>query len=238
MGPEEHRAGGQWRIAGNTGADISAVEGWDIALGTASIVVGVVDTGIDYNHPDLAANIWSAPAPFTVVIGGVSITCEAGTHGFNAITRTCDPMDDHNHGTHVSGTIGAVGNNAVGVAGVNWVSSIMGLKFLSASGSGPIADAADAMDFAIQVKTIFAGTGGANIRILSNSWGGGGFSQTMLDLIKEANDQEMLFVAAAGNSGISNDFIPAYPPAMSHRMSSPSRRPPTPIPARLSRTMA
>ncbi len=196
---------------GTPGADTRATEGWDIALGTRSNVVAVIDTGIDYNHPDLAANIWSAPAPFTVVIGGVSITCQGGTHGFNAIARTCDPMDDHNHGTHVSGTIGAVGNNAVGVAGVNWVSSIMGLKFLSASGSGTIADAADAMDFAIQVKTIFAGTGGANIRILSNSWGGGGFSQTMLDLIKEANDQEMLFVVAAGNSGISNDFIPAYP---------------------------
>lgn len=198
-------------LPGTPGADIRAEEGWDIALGTASNVVAVVDTGIDYNHPDLAANIWSAPAPFTVVIGGVSITCQAGTHGFNAIARTCDPMDDHNHGSHVSGTIGAVGNNAVGVAGINWVSSIMGLKFLAASGSGTIADAADAMDFAIQVKTIFAGTGGANIRILSNSWGGGGFSQTMLNLIKEANDQEMLFVVAAGNSGISNDFIPAYP---------------------------
>jgi subtilase family serine protease len=120
-------------------------------------------------------------------------------------------MDDHNHGTHVAGTIGAVGNNGVGVAGVNWVSSIMGLKFLSASGSGSIADAVLAMDFAIQVKTIFAGTGGANIRILSNSWGGGGFSQTFLDLVKEANDHNMLFIAAAGNSGISNDFIASYP---------------------------
>ena len=105
---------------GTPGADIRATEGWDIALGNASNVVAVVDTGIDYNHPDLAANIWSAPAPFTVVIGGVSITCAAGTHGFNAITKTCDPMDDHDHGTHVSGTIGAIGNNAIGVAGVNW----------------------------------------------------------------------------------------------------------------------
>jgi subtilisin family serine protease len=196
---------------GTPGADISAVEGWDLTLGTASNVVGVVDTGIDYNHPDLAPNVWSAPAPFTVVIGGAPINCAAGTHGFNAIDRTCDPMDDHNHGTHVSGTIGAVGNNGVGVAGVNWVTKIMGLKFLSAGGSGSVADAVVAMDFAMQVKAIFAGTGGANIRILSNSWGGGGFSQAFLDQVKEANDEEMLFVAAAGNSGISNDFIPAYP---------------------------
>lgn len=197
--------------AGTPGADIRAIEGWEVALGSTSNVVGVVDTGIDYNHPDLAANIWSAPGPFTVVIGGVPIRCEAGTHGFNAINKTCDPMDDHNHGTHVSGTIGAIGNNAVGVAGINWVASIMGLKFLSAGGSGTIADAIHAMDFALQVKTIFAGTGGANIRILSNSWGGGGFSQTFFDLVKEANDQNMLFVAAAGNSGISNDYIASYP---------------------------
>ena len=196
---------------GTAGADISATQGWETTLGNASHVVGVVDTGIDYTHPDLAANIWSAPARFTVVIGGVSITCEAGTHGFNAINQTCDPMDDHNHGTHVSGTIGAVGNNGVGVAGVNWVSSIMGLKFLDAGGSGSIADAVEALDFAIQVKNIFANTGGANIRILSNSWGGGGFSQALLDQIREANDNEMLFVAAAGNSGISNDYIPSYP---------------------------
>jgi subtilisin family serine protease len=196
---------------GTVGADISATEGWDTAFGTTSNVVAVVDTGIDYNHPDLAANIWSAPAQFTVTIGGVAITCEAGTHGFNAINKSCDPMDDHNHGTHVSGTIGAIGNNAVGVTGVNWVASLMGLKFLSAGGSGTIADAVDALDFAIQVKAIFAGSGGANIRILSNSWGGGGFSQALLDQIKDANDQDMLFVAAAGNSGISNDFIASYP---------------------------
>ena len=174
-------------------------------------VVAIVDTGIDYTHPDLAANIWSAPAPFTVTIGGVSITCAAGTHGFNAINRTCDPMDDHNHGTHVSGTIGAVGNNGVGVAGVSWVASLMGLKFLGPDGSGTTADAIDAIEFAIQVKNIFAGSGAANIRILSNSWGGDDFSQAMLDQIHEANESEMLFVAAAGNYGIPNEFLPNYP---------------------------
>src|SRR2546421_720523 len=83
----------------------------------------------------LADNMWSAPSAFTVTIGGVAITCPAGTHGFNAITMTCDPMDDHNHGTHVSGTIGASGNNALGVVGVNWVTQLMGIKFLDANGS-------------------------------------------------------------------------------------------------------
>ncbi len=197
--------------AGTIGADMRAADAWELSVGSASNVVAIVDTGIDYTHSDLAPNMWSAPAPFTVIIRGVPITCQAGTHGFNAITRTCDPMDDHNHGTHVAGTIGAVGNNANGVTGVNWVTSMMGLKFLDAGGSGTTADAIDLIDFAIQVKQIFAASGGANIRILSNSWGGGDFSQALLDEINAAAAEDMLFVAAAGNNGLPNDIIPMYP---------------------------
>jgi subtilisin family serine protease len=88
------------------GADIGAVAAWDVSTGSQANVVAVIDTGMDYSHQDLAANVWSAPSSFTVTIGGSSITCAAGTHGFNAILRTCDPMDDNNHGTHTSGTIG------------------------------------------------------------------------------------------------------------------------------------
>jgi subtilisin family serine protease len=95
--------GGQ---AGTPGADISATSAWNISTGSRANVVAVVDTGIDYNHADLAANVWSAPTSFTVTIGGQNITCAAGTHGFNAITNTCDPLDDNNHGSHCSGTIG------------------------------------------------------------------------------------------------------------------------------------
>ena len=197
--------------AGFSGADIGAADAWDLVLGSASNVVAVVDTGIDYTHSDLAPNIWSAPAAFTVTIGGVSITCQAGTHGFNAIERTCNPMDDHNHGTHVSGTIGAAGDNGVGVAGVNWIASLMGLKFLDSTGSGTVADAIDSIEFALQAKQAFTATGGANVRILSNSWGGGDFSQALLDQINAANDQDMLFVAAAGNNGLPNDIFPLYP---------------------------
>jgi subtilisin family serine protease/uncharacterized membrane protein len=198
-------------VPGLAGADIGAIEAWDTSVGSATHVVGVIDTGIDYTHSDLAANIWSAPAPFTVTIGGVSITCQAGTHGFNAIQRTCDPMDDHNHGTHVSGTIGGKGNNGFGVAGVNWITSLMGLKFLDSGGSGTVADAIAAIEFAIQAKRTFAGSGSANIRVLSNSWGGGDFSQALLDQIEAANSNDMLFVAAAGNSGLPNDIFPTYP---------------------------
>jgi hypothetical protein len=171
----------------------------------------VIDTGVDYNHPDLAANIWSAPSAFSVTIGGQTITCPQGSHGFNAINNTCNPLDDNNHGTHVSGTIGAVGNNAQGVVGVNWVTRIMGLKFLSAAGSGTTVDAIDCIEFAIQAKAAFAASGAANVRVLSNSWGGGGFSQALLDQINKANTNDMLFVAAAGNNNSNNDVTPHYP---------------------------
>jgi len=177
---------------------ISAPSAWDVTTGTGDVVVGVVDSGVDYTHTDLAANIWSNPG----VING----CPQGTHGFNAITKTCDPMDDNNHGTHVSGTIGAVGNNGTGVAGVNWTTKIMGLKFISSSGSGAVADAIAAIDWAVTAKQA-----GVNVRVLNNSWGSSGFSQALLDEIDKAATWDILFVASAGNSSSNNDVTPHYP---------------------------
>jgi hypothetical protein len=193
------------------GADIGAVAAWDVTTGSNANVVAVIDTGIDYTHQDLIANLWSAPASFTVRIGGVTITCAAGTHGFNAILKTCDPADDNGHGTHTSGTIGAAGDNGVGVVGVNWNAAIMGSKFINSSGSGSTADAINAIEFTIQAKQAFAGSRGANVRVLSNSWGGGGYSQALLDEINKANTNDILFVAAAGNAGANNDVTPFYP---------------------------
>lgn len=180
-------------------------------IGVVPAVVAIVDTGIDYNHPDLVANVWKAPPNFSVTVGGVTVTCGAETHGFNAIRKTCDPMDDNDHGTHVAGTIGATGNNGIGVVGVNWTTSIMGLKFLNRQGSGTTADAVNAIEFAIQARRA-----GVNVRILSNSWGGGSFSQTLLDKITEAaavdvGDEGILFVASAGNNGRNTDTSPQYP---------------------------
>src|SRR5262249_52976624 len=137
------------------------------------------------------------------------ITCPAGSHGYNAVSNTCTPLDDNNHGTHTSGTIGARGNNTSGVVGVNWTTRIMGLKFLNASGSGNTADAIECIQFAIQAKQRFGAS--ANIRVLSNSWGGGGFSQALLDAINSANSSDMLFVAAAGNSNSNNNTVANYP---------------------------
>jgi subtilisin family serine protease len=201
------------------GADIHAVNAWNVSTGSRANVVAVIDTGIDYTHPDLQANIWSAPTGgVTVKVAGATFTCPAGSHGFNALTfnpaaPACgDPMDDNHHGTHVAGTIGAVGNNGVGVAGVNWTASLMALKFLDSSGSGSSADAINAIEFAIQAKAALGGAGGsANVRVLSNSYGGGGFDTAMFQEIQSADAADMLFVAAAGNASSNNDSTPFYP---------------------------
>jgi subtilase family serine protease len=197
-------------------AQIDAPAAWDLSVGANSnVVVGVIDTGIDYTHPDLAPNIWSSPEAFTVALSSGVVSCAAGTHGFNAITRQCDPMDDHHHGTHVSGTIGAAGNNGEGVAGINWNARLMGLKFLDDQGTGTIADAIAAVEFAIAAKQAFQITDGANIRVLSNSWGGSESSQALLDQINAANESDILFVAAAGNNSSNNDIFPFFPAAYS-----------------------
>jgi thermitase len=172
--------------AGKAGADIKATEAWSINTGSRDIVVAIIDTGIDYNHEDLRDNMWTSPT---------------GTHGYNAITGSLDPMDDHSHGTHCAGTIGGTGNNALGVTGVNWNVRLMGVKFLSGSGGGTLADAVKAIDWAT----------GQKVNVMSNSWGGGGFSQALEDAIKRARDQGILFVAAAGNDSSDNDASPAYP---------------------------
>jgi subtilisin family serine protease len=208
----------QWSLLNTTtpGADISATAGWGISTGSTANVIGVTDSGIDYTHPDLAGNVWGAPAQFSAILSWGTITCPAGSHGYNAIARSCDPADDHGHGTHVSGTIGAVGNNSLGVVGVNWTTRIMGLKFLNSAGSGNVSDAIDAIEFALQAKAQFAGTATpVNVRVFSASWGGGGFSQALLDEINKANTNDVLFVAAAGNSGANIDTSPSYPASYS-----------------------
>ena len=195
--------------AGTPGADIGVYQAWELSTGSADHVVAVVDTGIDYTHPDLQSNMWSAPTAFSVTIADSTITCPAGSHGFNALTLACDPMDDNKHGTHVSGTIGAAGNNSLGVVGVNWTAQLMGIKFLDANGGGYVSDAVNAIEFAIQAKNTLGAA--ADVRVLSNSWGGSGFSQALLDEINRAGDNNMLFVVAAGNNGYNNDLSSFYP---------------------------
>lgn len=176
------------KIVGRRGADIKAAQAWALSTGSPNVVVGIVDTGIDYNHPDLRANIWSSPE-------------NPAVHGINAITGELDPMDDNKHGTHVAGTIGASGNNVIGVSGVNWTIKMMGCKFLSAEGAGALTDAIKAIDWCVD----------HGAQILNNSWGGGPFSQALADSIQRAADRGVLFVASAGNNSSNNDLSPSYP---------------------------
>ncbi|MCE9685729.1 S8 family serine peptidase [Shewanella sp. AS16] len=193
---------------GTAGADIDAVEAWDITTGDASVVVGVIDTGVDYNHPDLAANIWTNPNE----IPGNGIDDDGNgviddVHGYSAVNNNGDPMDGNGHGTHVSGTIGARGNNGVGVVGVNWDVSIVACQFLDAGGSGSTADAIACIDYMTDLKL----NHGVDIKATNNSWGGGGFSQALKDAIESAGDAGILFFAAAGNDAVDNDANPHYP---------------------------
>ena len=193
---------------GTAGADISAVTAWDTSTGDTDVIVAVIDTGVDYNHEDLQDNIWTNPNE----IAGNGIDDDGNgviddVHGYSAIDDDGDPMDGHNHGTHVSGTIGAKGNNGVGVVGVNWDVSIIGCQFLDAGGSGSTEGAIACIDYLTDLKV----NHGIDIKASNNSWGGGGFSQALKDSIEAGGDAGILFVAAAGNSASDNDASPSYP---------------------------
>jgi regulation of enolase protein 1 (concanavalin A-like superfamily) len=183
---------------------------WAEAVGTRLGVIALLDSGVDATHPDLAANLWSSPTPFTVDIGGYAITCPAGTHGFNAVTLSCDPRDQLGHGTAMAGVIGAVGNNGTGVAGVNWSASIMPVKFIDADGLGSYGDAIRAIDFTMQINRMFGHLGG-RVRVLSASWRGTAPSRALSDAVAAAEAEDMLLVAAAGNDGVDIDATPVYP---------------------------
>lgn len=190
--------------------DINAPEAWD-TFGddmAKDIVVGVVDTGVDYTHPDLAANMWVNDAEKNGLPGvdddGNGVVDDV--YGYNAIANSGNPLDDNNHGSHCSGTIGGVGNNGAGVAGVAWKVKIMALKFLSASGSGSDVDAIKAINYGVSMRNR-----GGKLRVLSNSWGGSGYNPAMLAAIQAANSAGILFVAAAGNNSSNNDTTPNYP---------------------------
>ena len=194
---------------GKTDADIDAPEAWRINAGSSNVIVGVIDTGVDYNHQDLAVNMWKNLAE----LNGIAGADDDGNgyiddiYGIDTFNNDSDPMDDHDHGTHVSGTIGAVGNNGIGVVGINWNVKIMALKFISSNGYGYISDAIECLEYAIMMKQDY----GQNIRLTSNSWGGEGYSKALRDAIQEAGNADILFIAAAGNDGSDNDTGPFYP---------------------------
>jgi subtilisin family serine protease len=214
---------------GSDDADIDAPEAWGIIVGSQSVGIAVIDTGIDYNHADLVGNIWiNDESNCTDGIdneGNVFIddcrgwdftTCAQ----FNEDGITCetvksednDPMDDNGHGTHVAGIIGARGNNGQGVTGVMWRVWLMPLKAFNEDGFGSDADIVAAINYAVA----------EGAKVINASWGGPGYSQTLYDAISAANSAGVLVVAAAGNGeedglggvdnvGNNNDLFPHYP---------------------------
>ncbi|WKZ56762.1 MAG: S8 family peptidase [Bdellovibrionota bacterium] len=204
--PNDAYAPNLWGMLGGA-AGMNASSAWDVSTGSADVVVAVVDTGVDYTHPDLAQNMWINSAE----IPGNGIDDDGNgyvddIHGINAAANSGNPYDNNGHGTHVAGTIGARGNNAIGVAGVNWNVRIMGLKFLGANGSGTLADAIKAIDYLVMMKNR-----GVNVRVANNSWGGGGYSAALYNAIAAAQGAGVIFVAAAGNEANDNDVSPSYP---------------------------
>jgi len=184
---------GQWN--GVVKADIGTAKAWDITTGSRDVVVAIVDSGVDYNHSDLAANIWENTAEKNGIPGfdddGNGYIDDI--HGIDTFNHDSDPFDDNGHGTHVAGTVGAVGNNGIGIAGVNWNVQIMPCKFIGASGKGDIAGAVECLDYISMMKDM-----GVNVVATNNSWGElPKAPQSLYDAIY--GQMDILFVAAAGN---------------------------------------
>jgi len=195
--PTDAEVGKQWAIK-----KIEAEKAWDLALGSKDVVVAVIDTGVDYTHPDLKNQMWVNE----LELNGKQGVDDDGNgyiddiYGYDFANQDADPKDDHSHGTHCAGVIGAE-HNSIGVAGINAHVKIMALKFLTASGGGTLADAVLSIKYAVD--------NGA--QVLSNSWGGGGYSKAIEDAIVYARDKGVIFVAAAGNENNNNDTNPTYP---------------------------
>jgi subtilisin family serine protease len=203
-----HNTGQQIKGTGGTpDADMDAPEAWDTQTGSSAVVVAVLDTGADWNHQDLSANIWNNDDEAENGADSDGNGYIDDIRGWDFVKMPDgdnDPDDDNDpsyHGTHVSGTIGAVGDNGIGVTGVNWSVSIMPLKILGADGSGSVANEVEAINYAV--------ANGANI--INASFTGGTYSPSERDAINSARAVGVLFVAAAGNDSQDNGDIPAYP---------------------------
>lgn len=185
---------------GKPEADISAPGAWDITATTGSVVIGEVDSGVDYTHPDLAANIWTNP-------GGVG-NCPEGTHGYNVVAKNCAPLDDNKHGTFVAGVMGAVGDNGIGITGVAWQTQILPVKFIHAKGWGTVAQLITGLDWIVAAKQA-----GVNIGVVNDSgtWTSWTYSQALDDELSKLAVNGILFVTPSGNNRSNNDTTPRYP---------------------------
>jgi subtilisin family serine protease len=210
--PDDPMFAEQWSLSnsgqrgGKNKADINALLAWDKkTTGSEEVIVAVLDSGVDYKHPDLIQNMWSKSETeadyFDEELGAVN-----DQYGYDATDVDGDPMDENGHGTHCAGIIGADGNNGVGIAGINWRVKIMPLKFMSKGGFGTTKDAIEAINYVINRKKA-----GVNVRIISASWGSTQKSKALEDVIRAAGDVGILFIAASGNASANADQSPHYP---------------------------
>jgi subtilisin family serine protease len=186
---------------------LSLPDAWGSTTGNNNLIAIVIDSGVQYTHPDLAANMWTNPSE--IASNGIDDDGNGyidDVHGINAINGSGDPMDDDEHGTHCAGILGAQGNNGIGISGVAWNVKIAAAKFLDSEGSGFLSDAIESINYAISLKQA-----GNNIVVSNNSWGGGGYSASLYSAIQQSISAGILFVAAAGNSSNDNDQYPTYP---------------------------
>jgi subtilisin family serine protease len=210
--PQWHLANQNYGGAGST-ADIGAEAAWSYTTGLRNYPIAVTDWDIDCSHPDLGANCWAAPAAFSVTVNGTTYNCPQGTVGFDTAPARygCGAQisaGKHYHGTMVMGSIGALGNNAVGVSGVLWTTSLVALRIGNAGGTTTTQHQIDGLEVARQLKV----NGVANIRFLNASWTNyGAYSQALTDEIKALGDADILVFMGSANNGANNDASPIYP---------------------------
>ena len=202
------------QTGGTAGADISAPEAWSTTTGSSGVVVADIDTGVAYDHVDLAANMWHNPGE--IPANGIDDDGNGyidDVYGIDAVNGDSDPYDDLGHGTHTSGTAAAVGNNGIGITGVAWQARVMALKFLGPDG-GYDADAITCINYVVNEKL----NHGVNVVAINASWGGVGYDGLLRNAINAAGAANIIFCAAAGNggpdgigNGDDNDAQPSYP---------------------------
>ncbi len=199
--PNDHQYSLLWALNDADGYNLHAPEAWSLSTGDPNFVIADIDTGMQLDNVDLAANLYSNLKE----VAGNAIDDDGNgfvddTHGWNFYDNNNDATDLNGHGTHTAGTMGAVGNNALGVTGVNWRCKIMPLKFIGPNG-GYTSDAIRALEYAVRM----------GVKVSNNSWGNTTYEQSLTDAIAAAQTAGHLFVAAAGNTGGNTDVSPQYP---------------------------